>query len=294
MTDLDMFPRMASLEAVVARGGVRAAAVALRTSKATISRHVQELEEGVGTRLLDRSTRRVKLTGEGAELLERFRALRAGWEAAIDAVQERCEQAHGVVRVSAPHLIATRMLAGVVTELCARHPALTVDVTASDAIVDLVDGSVDVALRAGPLADSSLHATKLFEATEVLVGAPRLLGDAAPTREQINALPWVIHTAIPVDNRRTLRDPLGRAGRFEMDQRILARTSDAFLALLLEGAGLGVVPDAFIRAELESGALRALSWYGRKVPLYAVFAGAGRVPRRVQVLLDQLRAALVR
>lgn len=280
-----------SLEAVAKHGGIRRAAEARRVSKATISRHLATLEEGLHVKLLERSTRDIELTREGELLLERFRELKGRWLDVVIEVQSERDEPAGPVRVSAPHMIAMSFLPELVAEIGEKYPKIVVDLDASDRIVNVLRDA-DIALRAGPLEPSGLHAVKLFDATEVVVGHPELLEGFQGRAEELAELSWVVHSVKPLGPNRRLTGPGGQVVGIEPKRHVEARTSDAFVALIREGVGVGLVPDAYVHPELERGELVRTEWIGGPAPLYAVFAKRDLAPQRVRVVIEHFRDRL--
>jgi DNA-binding transcriptional LysR family regulator len=183
--------RLATLETfarVVEAGSFVAAAERLGISPAMASRHVQALEERLGARLLNRTTRKLSLTEAGAAYLERCQQLLRDIEEMDLSVAAEGEQPRGLLRVNAPVVFGTRHLAGVIAEYEARHPEVAIELTLNDRFIDLVEEGADVAIRIGALTESSLVARRLFPVRLALCastdylsrhGEPRTPGDLA-------------------------------------------------------------------------------------------------------------------
>src|SRR4051812_38130321 len=153
--------RAAIFVRVVDEGGFSAAARALRLPKSSVSRAVSLLEEELGARLLQRSTRKVRLTEAGTAFYERASRGIAGVEEAAAAVADLQGSLRGPIRITAPADAGVWLLAPLVARFVSLHPAVHIDVVLTTRVVDLVAEGFDFALRAAPLRDSSLIARKL-------------------------------------------------------------------------------------------------------------------------------------
>ncbi|MGI9590366.1 MAG: LysR family transcriptional regulator [Myxococcota bacterium] len=242
---------------VAESAGFSAAARALGMPKSTISRRVAELEEALGVRLLQRTTRTLSLTDVGAAYAERCRALRAEVEEANLAVTSAGETPRGRLRVTAPIEIGRRYLAPVVAEFAVRYPEVEVEFELSDVARDLVAEGWDVAIRVGKLEDSSLIARRLGPTQQFVCAAPAYLearGEPAHPGELrdhdtivmtsgIGGIPWRFQAE---DGPVTV----------EVEPRLVANDFQAVCELTLAGLGLARLPSWVAREYLESGRLR--------------------------------------
>ena len=172
---MDRLSTMETFVRVVEAGSFVAAAQRLELSAAMVSRHVQDLEQRLGTRLLNRTTRRISLTEAGAAYFERSRQLLRDLEEMDLSVAHEVQQPRGVLRVNAPVVFGTRHLSRFLAEYGARYPDVAIDLTLTDRFIDLVEEGADVAVRIGALQDSTLVARRLCPARLVLCAAPAYL-----------------------------------------------------------------------------------------------------------------------
>ncbi len=172
---MDRLSTMETFVRVVEAGSFMAAAQRLELSAAMVSRHVQDLEQRLGTRLLNRTTRRISLTEAGAAYFERSRQLLRDLEEMDLSVAHEVQQPRGVLRVNAPVVFGTRHLSRFLAEYGARYPDVAIDLTLTDRFIDLVEEGADVAVRIGALQDSTLVARRLCPARLVLCAAPAYL-----------------------------------------------------------------------------------------------------------------------
>lgn len=169
------FEDMRLFVCAVARGSLSAAGRELGFSPAVASKRMTRLETALGVRLLQRSSRRLTLTGEGATYHERCVAILADVSEAELAVSAGQAEARGTLHVSAPVDLGRQWVGPAAADFAALHPQLGVRVSLSDRVVDLFEAGVDVAVRIGALADARLVARRLARSRRVLCGAPAYL-----------------------------------------------------------------------------------------------------------------------
>ena len=180
---MDKFQEMSSFVAVAETGSFVAAADATGLSKAAVSRHVAELEERLGVRLMQRTTRRLSLTDEGQRFLARCKDLLAAMDEAESELSSRTGSPSGLVRVNAPLTFGTIHLAPLWGRFMARYPQVTLDVTLGDRMVDLVEEGFDLAIRITNLPSSALVSRQLATTRMVLCASPNYLAEnGTPTQ----------------------------------------------------------------------------------------------------------------
>ncbi|MBT6118686.1 MAG: LysR family transcriptional regulator, partial [Rhodospirillaceae bacterium] len=182
---MDHLAGMAVFAKVVEARSFTAAAEQLGLSKSAVSKQISRLEDRLGIRLLNRTTRRLSLTEAGAAYYERCARIVAEAEAADLAITHLQSEPRGVLQVNAPMSFGIAHVAPAIPDFLERYPELRVDMTLNDRVVDLVDEGFDVAIRIGALADSSLIARRLAESRMVAVAAPGYLQrHGAPDRPE--------------------------------------------------------------------------------------------------------------
>ncbi|SRR6266540_1022819 len=294
MPDADL-NAVAVFAAVVETGSFRGAAQALRAPRSTVSLKVAQLEDRLGARLLERTTRSVRLTDAGAlyhqEVVPALEALRA----AEQRLSAREVQPAGRLRLSAPEDFGESALAPALAEYLTRYPGVEVDVELTSRRVDLLGEGFDLAIRAGPLTDSTLVAKKIGRPQRVLLhaspgyvarrGAPRRVDD-------------LVHHDCLVIADRPATWPLRRRGRVvavPVHTRTTANTQAMLHALAVAGLGIARLPEHLGAAAVRSGALR--TFLDDAAPpanqLHAVYPSARHLPAKVRGLLALLEERLV-
>lgn len=288
-------PSIARFLAVAEAGSFARGAERMGVPKSTLSRAVARLEQELGVRLVERTSRAVRLTDEGQALRERARAALDGLDEAIDALVDAPNRARGTLRISAPPDLGD-VLGGLLTRFASAHPDVRVEVDLSTRYVDLVAEGFDVALRAGTLRDSSLVARKLVDMRFGVFGAPSYLSrNKAPRRvADLAAHPFVLFDPM---NRGDLRlTAHGKSERVSVHGSLRATDLSFVRSCVIEGAGLGLLPFLATESEVRAGRLLQVlpEHEGPSGALHAVFPSSRNLPSRVShfrdFAVDYLRA----
>lgn len=286
---------MQTFVAVVDTGSFVRAAERLGQSKASTSRHITELEEHLGVRLLHRTTRRLSLTDEGRRYLATCREILESLDAAETELTAGTASARGLLRINAPVSYGIRHLAGLWPAFMQQHPALRLEVTLSDRAVDLVEDGVDVAIRIGRLEPSSLVARRLATTRICLCAAPSYL-EARGRPEHPRDL----------TNHRVIGYSYWASGdewTFESDAGTEAvrvapvmqsNNGETCVAAAIAGGGLVLQPEFLVAEALAQGQLvELLSAYRLPVlGIYAVYPSRRQLAGKVNALLGYLASQL--
>jgi DNA-binding transcriptional LysR family regulator len=289
--------RAAIFVRVVAEGGFTAAARALHLPKSSVSRAVSLLEEELGARLLQRSTRKVHLTEAGNAFYERAAAGIGSVQEAAAAVTELQVGLHGSIRITAPLDAGTWMLAPLIARFITLHPGVYVDTVLTARVVDLVSEGFDFGLRVtSALRDSSLVARKLARIAAGLYASPAYLArKGTPTTvAALRAHQCVLFR--PDRGRATWRLDSGTGGAEEIEVKGVAGADDFFFVqrMLLEGAGIGQLPTFLCDAAVSSGDLvRVLPEHGTLGGhFHLAYPSARHLPHRCAAFRDFVIEAL--
>ena len=277
---------------VVELGGFSAAAREFRMTPSAVSKLVARLEKRLGSRLVNRSTRQLKLTAEGCSFFERAVRILAELEDAERGAARNAEP-RGRIRVSTNVPFGVHFLLPLVPEFLSRYPAVTLDVSLTDTVIDLLEERTDVAVRAGPLKSSQLLARKLGETRMMIVGAPGYL-DRCGTPKTVEDLSD--HNRLGFSYARAVEGwpLLNRGARTVVPVTGNAQVSDgeALRRLVVAGLGLARLAAFQVREDIAAGRLAPILERfnpGDQEEVHAVFVGqGGHVPARVRALLDFL------
>lgn len=268
------------------------AARRLGVPTSTLSRRVANLEEAVGARLLQRTSRRVGLTEEGTRLLERSGPLLDELASVLDRTVDREEEPAGRLRVTAPVLTGSQRIAPALFAFAAKHPRISVELTLTNARVSLVEEGYDLAFRIGPIQDAELVARRIWSVPFGLAASPRfvrevLQGRTRLDRDTLASVPAVLSRAGGTWN---LRRKDGSLDELRPHERHTVNDPRVAIAAAVEGLGVVCAPlEAF---EPQGDKLVRLTVVGRTVEpreLFAVYPSRRLLPRRVRLALDWVR-----
>jgi LysR family transcriptional regulator AphB len=255
----------------------------------TVSRRVAQLEEALGKRLLQRTSRRVGLTHEGERLRERAGPLLEGLASVLDKAADREEEPAGRLRVTAPVSTGAQRIAPALFSFAAQHPRLTLELRLTNAMVSLVEEGFDLAFRVGPVQDAELVARRMWSAPFALAASPRfvrqvLRGRTQLDRDSLGEVPAILTQ--PGGSWR-LRRRDGSIEEFRPRERI--SVNDPRVAISAAAEGLGVVCAAKESIEQQGPALTQLTVTARTIEpreLFAVYPSRRQLPARVRLALD--------
>jgi len=238
-----------------------AAARGLGISGSAVAKSVARLEASLGVRLLNRTTRSVSLTDEGAAFLEHAQRALAEVEDAVAAVGASRAEPRGTLRVDVPVVLGRERVLPLVARLLAQHPHLAVDMRFSDRWTPLVEEAVDVVVRVGPIADSRLVARRLGSQHLVLVAAPEYLRRRGVPRRpsDLDAHDCVLFRLPTTGRARPLQFRDGRRTvELRPKSRVLLDEGEAVARAAAAGLGVAQVPTYLAERELADGRLTTL------------------------------------
>jgi len=285
-----------ALVLAVDTGSLTAAGRRLGLTPSAVSKQLSRLETELGARLLERTTRRVRPTAAGRTLVARAQPLFAAFDAAGDELRAQQTDVSGRVRISAARAFGRLCLLPIVARLAAEHPRLAIDVVLDARRLDFIEDDIDLAVREGPLADSSLTARKLGTAAVHLYAAPSYLSRRPPLRRlddlrrhDLLAIP----SASPATDVANLRGRDGR--RLGVVPRLRVNDLLALAALAEGGLGVAALPDYVAEPALDREALRLVlpRVTLTRIPVHVVYPSRRHLPRRTEVVLEALRSLSV-
>ena len=290
---MDRFVTMSVFARVVEDSSFAAAARHFEMSPAMVSKHVQTLEQQLGVRLLNRTTRRVSTTEAGQEYYERSLRILAEISEADRAASDLQVAPRGRLKVGAPVTFGTRYVAPAVSEYLAAYPDVSVDLALDDRQLDLVADGFDLAIRFGELADSSVIARRLGSAHMVLCASPGYLmrhGEPASLDELGRSNCLIYSRSARPTWRFTESD--GNTRTVCVEGRLRASNGDALRVLALEGQGIALLPDYIVSDDLRAGRLVPLmtAYKPVELPIQAIYPHSRFVPAKVRTFIGCLAA----
>jgi len=283
--DLELFAR------IVTAGSLSAAGRELGLSPPVVSKRIQRLEERLGARLFQRTTRKVTLTEAGQGFYERVVAILASIEEAESQLARKSSEARGLLRVSAPTSFGRMHIAPHIGGLLSANPDMVVDLELSDSFVDIVGEGFDVAVRIADLDDSSLVARRLAPVHRVLCATPDYLA-AAGTPQHIDDLARHILLATHGQDPWRLEGPDGPV-TLRIRAPLRTNSNEVVREAVLASVGIALRSTWDVGPELRSGALKVVLPAFRashRVGVFAVYPSRRFLPQKVRVFIDHLAA----
>jgi DNA-binding transcriptional LysR family regulator len=276
---------------VMDRGSFSSAAKDLGLTPSAVSKLVSRLEDRLGVRLLERSTRRLALTPEGEAFLARARRIVADIEEAEAEVAQARGAPRGKLRINAGTAFGLHQLAPALADFLARYPEIDLDLSITDRLVDLIEEQADIAVRSGHIPDGPFIQRKIADLQRVICAAPSYLKrrGTPQTAADLKAHDCIV-VAGPGLNRWPFKTRSG-VDVVDVRPRVVTDDAEAALRLAVEGAGIVRLSDVIVGGPLRDGELTALLTDVHHVepfPLAAIYpAGRQRLPR-VKVFIDFL------
>jgi len=285
---------------VVEHGGFSAAERVLGISKSRLSRRVAELENSLGVRLLQRSTRKLALTEAGQLFYRHCQAMLSEAQAAMNAVQELRSSPRGTVRVSVPVTVSQVMLSEVLPDFLLRYPDVRVTIRVTNRVIDLYEDSIDVALRvrSEPPDNANIVVRPLWRTEQMLVGSPSLLSQNAPPLVPADLAKFETLDTPSADGRHsfTLTAPDGRRYIHEHEPRVVTADLSTIREAVLAGVGIAALPAMMYGAAMRAGQLSPVmpGWTLPSPQLFAVFVSRQGMVPAVRAFVDFLVEVLDR
>lgn len=289
---LDNLTGLVVFAKVVEEGGFSKAASSLGISKSSVSKQVSALEDHLGTRLLNRTTRRFSLTEPGTLLYERCQRIVAEVDAAEREAGSLQSNPSGRLRISTGVSFGRLHLARVLPDFLFEYPELGIELVLNDRRVDLVEEGYDVAIRIGRLEDSTLIARKLCPARQITVASPEYLQERGIPKHP-SGLVGHEHLAYSYLNDGLAWDFRidGRAQQYRIVPRFISNNGDAILTMAEQGGGIAQIPTFIAGDGIRAGRLQPIlsDFAGASIGVYALYPNARNLPLKVRVFIDFLR-----
>jgi DNA-binding transcriptional LysR family regulator len=288
---MDKFMEMRAFVAVVDSGSFVQAADALDLSKPTVSRLVSDLEQRLGVRLMQRTTRRLSLTEEGRAFYSRCKAVLSDVEVAEAEVSSQSVTVRGLIRVNVPVSFGLLELAARWPAFMDLYPEVELDITLADRIVDLVEEGYDLAVRIARLPNSSLVSRQLASTRMVLCASPDYLRQQGKPVHPAELADHAVlsYSLLATGDVWEFDGPEGKVA-VKVSPAMRTNSGDTCIAAARKGKGIVFQPSFMVGADLRSGALVEIMPRYRSVEfgIYAVYPSRQHVSPKVRALLDFL------
>lgn len=278
---------MAIFAYVVEAGSFTGAAKNLGLPKSTISRKITQLEERLGVRLIQRTTRSLRLTDTGNAYYAQCARILAEIEEANIAVTQMQSTPTGTLRITAPVLFGSTVLAGLIAEFLEMYPQVNIDLKLSDQPIDLVQEGIDVAFRVGQLEDSSLIGRYLGDVRGLLCASPAYLAKHSAPQHPNDLANHALLTA-PQWLAWHMRGPKNEEVNLVVKPRLQVNDFASLYTLTLSGAGIAPLPLIIATAAIQSGDLIAIlpDWPSDSVPIHILYPSNRHLSMKVRSFVD--------
>ena len=282
---------------VVESGGFTAASAVLGLTPSAVSRQVSQLEDRLGARLLNRTTRRISLTEIGAAYYERARAALDTLAEAEQAVVDLSAAPSGVLKISMPSIFGSFHIAPILPDFVDRHPDITLEVSITDRFVDLVEEGLDVAVRVAELRDSSLVARRIAPFRRLVCASPQYVARCGrpESPDDLNDHDCLVLTSY--QPRGHWQFGPGKVPRsIPVTGRIASNSVDVLLRAAMAGTGLVQLPSYVLSNGIKTGALLPLltGYEADNRNVYAVYPASRHLSPKVRAFVDFLAEILGR
>lgn len=290
---MDRLDELQIFIAILDAGSLNGAARRLRRSAPAVTRALAALEDRVGLRLVERTTRKLAPTEAGLRLADMARRVVADYD---DAVREDVgAPLRGKLRVTAPHVFGRRHVTPAIIAFLDQHPALQVDMVFNDRNLDLIEHGIDLAVRIGPLPDTGMVARKIGQVRRVLVASPAYLAAHGTPRTpaELDQHDVIFNAGHGTTTEWRFRDG-AREQVIKLNPRLSVNEIDAILMAVLAGRGIGRPLSYQVAEQLETGTLvRLLREYElAPLPVQLLVPSARHMPPRLRACFDFLAAHL--
>jgi DNA-binding transcriptional LysR family regulator len=294
----DRLDLMQTFVRIVEAGSLSGAAAQLNTTQPTVSRRLQALERTLGLRLLQRSTRAMRLTEDGERCFERAKALLENWEAFEAELRGVGDEPKGTLRVLAPHAFGQEQFVRPLAEFLQAHPLVNVEWLLRDDPHDLIGAGIDCALQVGEVRDPGVVAIPLADVARIVVASPAVLGGApVPSHaDELAQLPWLAlrtyyRNEVSLSNAAT-----GDTRLFPIRPRLSTDSLYVVRNAALAGLGVGIVSAWMVADDIAAGRLVQLApaWQAPALPLHLIYPYARFYPARLRLFVAAMREAAPR
>ena len=286
---MDRIDAMRAFVTVVNEGSFTHAADRLAMSPQLASKYVSQLEQHLGVRLLNRTTRKLHLTEAGSRYHQHAQQVLNDIDDMENQLGDLQTRARGLLRISAPVSFATRQMAGLLSDFQAGHPEVGIDLQLNDRKVDIVEEGFDIALRIGHLKSSSLIAKRIAPVRLVFCASPGYLAEHGTPEhpEDLRHHRYLRYSYLDPDASTAVQQGFQNS-RHDSRPDLISNNGDVLVAAAIAGAGIALQPTFISGAAIRSGQLRVVlpEYEPQPMSLYAVYAHRQLLASKVRCFVD--------
>ncbi len=291
---MDRLSEMEAFVNVVDHGGFTGAANRMGISKSAVSKNVAALENRLGARLLNRTTRRVSATEIGLNYYDRAKRVLGDASAADEMVTAMQSSPRGELKISMPVSFGQRYMAGAISEFLTEHPDVSIDTRLNDSFVDLIADGYDLAVRIGALPDSSLRARKVAETRPAIVASPGYLeANGTPKSiDDLNGHMLLYYSVLSSGNYWKVFSKTGEERLIRSGGRLMANNGDVLKDAAVNGLGIAILPCFFVEKDLKDGTLIPIleDTPQPKLGIHVVYPPGLYIQPKTRAFIDHLSA----
>ncbi len=287
---MDTLDGMKTVVAVVETGSFTAAGERLNMSKALVSKYIGEVEEKLGARLFNRSTRRLAITEAGQNYYDRILPLLEEYSELMDDMAGEQAMPKGILRISAPVTFGESHLSPLLAEFIAMYPQLTIDLQLTDRKIDMLQEGVDVVVRIGGVDESNLIARQINSYPLVLCASPEYLArNGYPqSAEELYQHTCIVDSNFRVGRHWPMVDEHGNSVIIDVASKIAVNSPRAVNEIAVHGGGIALITSTLIEKELATGKLVPLltQYKMMEFGLFAIYPHRRYVSKKVRAFVD--------
>ncbi|WP_234497702.1 LysR family transcriptional regulator [Vibrio maritimus] len=288
---MDKFDCLSAFFSVARNGTFTAAANDLNTTQSAISKKIAWLERDLGVTLFHRHARAISMTTAGHDYLSKSQKLMDEMAAIESQLRKEQRSVSGVLSLSVPSAFSVKLLSKPLNEFLKRNPELSVNVSVSDRFIDLVEGNVDIAIRATQLKDSGLRVKWFMDNELIYFASPTYLEAREPISsvEDLVRHDCLTYSLSSPSNLWRFNDGNNRF-TVKVNEVLTSDSPDMLVQMAKLGLGIAAMPRWMVAEELEAGILRQVleQYPSAKLPMYLVYKDSEHQPRRVRAFIDYL------
>lgn len=287
---IDDLRAIAIFAELVRQGSFRRAAKVLALSPSVVSYHVTQLEKRLGVALIYRSTRKISLSHEGETLYCHAEEMLAAAQQGLGKISDLSREPSGRLTITLPSALTRAQLTCRIAEFSRLHPGIELRILYSDRTHDLIAEGIDLAIRAGDLADSTLKSRRIGQVERRLVCAPAYLANRPRPNHPQDLASWEWIRLAMLPQRRTLIGPNDERVTVEYASRLSVDSVEAMTQFCLQGLGLATPPRHLVETALNLGELVEVlpAWRVEAIPIYALWPANDAPHGNTRRLLDFL------
>ncbi|WP_104402649.1 LysR family transcriptional regulator [Vibrio penaeicida] len=288
---LNYLKPMAIFATVVESQSFTKAGEKLDMPRGKVSEQVSRLETYLGVKLFNRSTRKVSITAEGVALYQHAQFLLRNGVSGVDEVKSLSEKVKGNIRITVTDDFNEALLLPLLQPFCEKYPEVTFDIVTDDSTLSVIDDSIDLAIRSGELADSSLVSMPLSKTKLKLYGGEKFVDYVSDSLDSVEGLSWISLNNEKPNLDLVTSNKSGDSHSFSPQYKHSANSISSYVAMIENNLGVGLMTELSAQEWVKKGKLVDLlpSWDFGELPISILYPSRRHMAYRTRLLLDELK-----